>query len=143
MRAVTREEVDEVYPIVASTIADALGRDAGEVRRESLLIEDLGAESIDFLDIVFRLERAFHIKIPRGQIEKEARGGLADAEFEQKGVLTGEALARLREYLCEVPADRFRPGLKLTELPLLFTVETFCKVVVRARGDGRPPAARD
>ena len=140
MRAVTEEEIADVFPTVASTMADALGRDLEEVRRESFLIEDLGAESIDFLDVVFRLERAFHIKIPRGQIEKEARGGLSESEFSSGGVLTPTALVRLREYMSEVPPERFRPGLPLAELPLLFTVETFCKVVVRAR-DGRPPAA--
>ncbi len=60
------------------------------------LIEDLDAESIDFLDMVFRLERAFKIKIPRGKIVENARGALSEAEFEQKGVVTDAGLAQLK-----------------------------------------------
>ena len=56
------------------------------------LIEGLDAESIDFLDLVFRLERAFEVKIPRGKIVEDARGDLPEAEFEQKGVVTEAGL---------------------------------------------------
>ena len=71
---ITKEEIAAVFPKVAATIADALGCDADEVTPQASLIEDLDAESIDFLDIVFRLERAFKIKIPRGKIVENARG---------------------------------------------------------------------
>ena len=130
---VTRVEVDEVYPEVAAIIADALGKNPEEIAPGKRLIEDLGAESIDFLDIVYRLERAFRAKIPRGQIEKEARGGLSEREFEERGVLTAAGAARLREFLSEIPAERFPARLKVADIPLLFTVETFCRIVVRAR----------
>ncbi len=130
---VSREEVLEVYPQVAEIVADALGLDVGEVALEKRLIEDLRAESIDFLDIVYRLERTFRIKIPRGRVEQEARGDLTPEEFETRGVLTEAALRRLRDYMDEVPGERFAAGLTLVEVPLLFTVETFCKAVVRAR----------
>ena len=53
-----------------------IGRDAGEVKLEASLIDDLGAESIDFVDIIFRLQRQFKVKIPRGKIVEEARGSL-------------------------------------------------------------------
>ena len=62
--------------------------DAGEVKLDVPLIEGLDAESIDFLDLVFRLERAFGVKIPRGKIVEDARGDLPEAEFEQKGLVT-------------------------------------------------------
>jgi len=126
--------VDEVFPEVAAIIADALACDVGDVARDSLLVEDLGAESIDFLDIVFRLEQHYGIEIPRGRIVEEARGDLAEEEFARNGILSTAGVARLRVVLSESPADRFRPGLKLEEVPLLFTVETFCKLVNRARG---------
>ena len=109
------------------------------------LIEDLGAESIDFLDIVFRLERAFKVKIPRGKIVEEARGDLSEAAFEKGGILTEAGLDRLRTFLSEVPPERFKTPLKASDIPRLFTVETFCKMVLRqqragAAAGGSPPA---
>ena len=130
--AVTAAEINAVYQRVAQTIADALACDVAHVQPDVSLIEGLGAESIDFLDIVFRLERGFKIKIPRGKVVEEARGELTEAEFAEKGALTPAGLTRLREYLDEVPPERFRPRMKLTDVPLLFTPQTFCKVVVRA-----------
>ena len=129
---ITREEILAVYPKVAQAMADALGCDVEQVELGVPLIEGLKAESIDFLDIVFRLERAFKVKIPRGQIVEDARGDLPEAEFEQKGYLTEVGLERLRDYLSEVPADRFRLPMKVADIPRLFTPQTFCKVVVRA-----------
>ena len=130
---ITQEEIDAVYPTVAETMADALGCDVEDIQPKASLIEDLDAESIDFLDMVFRLERAFKIKIPRGKIVEDARGPLPEAEFEAKGVVTEAGLARLREFLSEVPAERFKTPLKASDVPRLFTTETFCKVVIRAQ----------
>jgi hypothetical protein len=95
------------------------------------LIEGLNAESIDFLDIVFGLERAFKVKIPRGKIVEDARGDLPEEAFEEKGYVTEGGLKRLREYLSEVPADRFRSPMRVGDIPRLFTPETFCKIVAR------------
>jgi acyl carrier protein len=133
MNEITKADVDAVVPKVAETVADALGCELDEVERSSSLIGDLGAESIDFLDLVFRLERAFKVKIPRGKIVEDARGTLPEAEFEQKGLVTEKGLAQLKAFLSEVPADRFRAPLKVAEIPRLFTVETFCKLVIRAQ----------
>jgi acyl carrier protein len=129
---ITKEEILAVYPKVAQIMADALGCDVETVALNVPLIDGLGVESIDFLDIVFRLERAFKVKIPRGKIVEDARGDLAEAAFEEKGYLTEVGLKRLREYLSEVPADRFRSPMRVADISRLFTPETFCKVVVRA-----------
>lgn len=129
-------QTEEIFPVVAEIIADALARDLHEVRLDSRLIEDLGAESIDFLDIVFRLEQAFKVEIPRGQILEDARGDLAEDAFERNGRLTEAGVERLKEVLSEVPASRFQPGMKVGEVPALFTVETFCKLVTRAHASG-------
>jgi acyl carrier protein len=125
-------ETATIYPQVARIIAEALGVDADHVQPELSLIEDLNAESIDFLDIVFRLERAFDVKIPRGAIIQDARGALSESEFEQRGALTAAGLARLRAFLSEVPPERFRSPMRSADIPRLFTAETFCKVVLRA-----------
>ena len=62
-----------VWAKVQDAFAAALGLEEDEIELDSKLIEDLGAESLDFLDIVYRLERAFDIKIPRGGIESSAQ----------------------------------------------------------------------
>jgi len=130
---ITKDEIIAVYPKVAETMADALGCDVGDVKLDVSLIEGLDAESIDFLDMVFRLERAFKIKIPRGKIVENARGDLPEAEFEQKGIVTDKGLAQLKAYLSEIPAERFKTPMKVADIPRLFTPETFCKLVVRAQ----------
>lgn len=130
---VTQQEIDAVFPKVAETMADALGCDVGDIKPDVSLIEGLDAESIDFLDMVFRLERAFKIKIPRGKIVENARGDLPDAEFEQGGIVTEKGMAQLKTYLSEVPAERFRNPMKVADIPRLFTPTTFCKLVVRAQ----------
>jgi acyl carrier protein len=129
----TKEEIQAAYPTVAKTIADALGCDVDQVKLDVSLIEGLDAESIDFLDLVFRLERAFKLKIPRGKIIEDARGDLSEAEFEQKGIVTEAGMRSLRNFLSEVPADRFVTPMKVADIPRLFTAETFCKLVVRAQ----------
>ena len=122
-----------MYPKVAETMADALGCDVDDIKPDVSLIEGLDAESIDFLDMVFRLERAFKIKIPRGKIVENARGDLPESEFEQNGIVTEKGLVQLREYLSEVAPDRFRTPMKVADIPRLFTPTTFCKLVVRAQ----------
>lgn len=122
-----------VYPKVREIIADVLVIDEDDISLNSRLIMDLGAESIDFLDLVFQLEKEFKIKIPRGQLEKNARGALAEDEFEKGGVLTAAGLEALKNYLNEVPAEQFKAQMKVNEIPMLFTVETFCKLIVAAK----------
>src|SRR5439155_8566465 len=86
---------DEIYTKVSATLVEALNVDEDEVKPTSTLQGDLGAESIDFLDIVFRLEREFGIKIPRGELFPESifQG---DPELVQNGRVTDKGLAELR-----------------------------------------------
>lgn len=141
---ITQEEIAAVFPKVAGIIAAALPCDLERVHPQTSLIDDLGAQSVDFLDVVFRLERAFKVKIPRGKIVKEARGELSEVEFDQGGVVTEAGLQRLKTFLCEVPPERFPSPLKVAEIPRLFTTETFCKMVIRqqraAAAEGPKPA---
>jgi acyl carrier protein len=135
--AITQDEINAVFPTVAEMVADALGCDLTEVKSDASLIEDLGAESIDFLDMVFRLERSFKVKIPRGKIVENARGSLSEGEFEQNGVITEAGMAQLRAYLSEVPAERFKTPMKVKEIPRLFTPQTFCKLVIGAQREAK------
>jgi len=130
---ITRDEIMAVFPTIAETMADALGCDVDDIKLDVSLIEGLDAESIDFLDMVFRLERAFKVRIPRGKIVENARGTLSEAEFEQNGLVTEVGLAQLRAYLSEIPAERFKVPTKVKDIPRLFTPETFCKLVISAQ----------
>jgi acyl carrier protein len=124
--------VDEsVFEKVQSCIAEALGVDVEEATWDARLIGDLNAESIDFLDIAYRLERAFGIQIPRGGIEAASKEGLAEGEsYEVNGVLTVAARERLAAHMPEVPPAEFREGLKVSEVATLFRVGTFYNLVV-------------
>lgn len=129
--------VETVFPKVRAIIADVLVVDEDEVSLDSRLIGDLGAESIDFLDLVFQLEKEFNIKIPRGELEKNARGNLSEDEFEKGGALTEKGLEALKAYLSEIPAENFKENMKVNDMPTLFTVETFCKLIVNASQSGK------
>src|SRR5215510_11947778 len=85
---------DEIYSKVSATLVEALNVDEDQVKPESTLQGDLGAESIDFLDIVFRLEREFNIKIPRGELFPESifQG---DPDFVKDGKITDKGIKEL------------------------------------------------
>src|SRR5262250_342322 len=89
---------EEIYTKVSSTLVEALNVDEDEIKPTATLQNDLGAESIDFLDIVFRLEREFDIKIPRGELFPESifQG---DPEFVQDGRVTDRGMQELRSKL--------------------------------------------
>ncbi len=124
--------VEAVFPKVRDIVADVLVLEPEEINLHSRLIADLGAESIDFLDLVFQLEKEFDITIPRGKLEKDARGSLSDDEFERKGVITNKGMERLAIYFSECPKECFVTPIKVSEIPTLFTVETFCQLVVNS-----------
>ncbi len=126
--AVLKTRQDEIFQAVRKCAADVLAVDAGKITKDASLIDDLGAESLDFLDLVFQLETEYNVKIPRDGIRVAAQEGLADG-FEQGGVLTNEALERLRILMPEVDAARIAPGLRTHQLANLFTVETFVRLV--------------
>jgi len=116
----------EVFDKVQETLIDALGVDDDEVTNEATLIGDLGAESIDFLDIVFRLEKNFDIKIPRGELFPENLAG-ADTGFIQDGVVTEKGIDELRTRMPHADVEGFAADPKVENIQELFTVEMICK----------------
>ena len=125
----------EVFEKVRQTFVDALGVEADDVVLAAKVIDDLGAESLDFLDIAYRLEQSFKIKIPRGEVKAKSQEGLAADEWEKDGMLTEKALAKLREVMPEVDPAEIKPGLKAKDIPRLFTVETFYNMVVKLQSE--------
>ena len=116
-------------------VAESLGRPLADVKVESILMEDLGAESLDFLDIVFRIEREFGIEITRGEMERASRGDMTPEAFAPDGVISEAGLARLRQLMPEA-VDRIQPGLRPSTILGLFSVQTFANMVIGKR-DGR------
>ncbi len=126
---------EELEVTVRQAIADARSLPLETVRVTSNLMDDLGADSLDFLDIVFKLERAFKIEITRGEMERAARGAMSEEEFAPSGVISDAGLARLRELMPEA-ADRIHAGLRPVAILSLFSVQTFVNLV-RAKLDGQ------
>lgn len=114
--------------LVTRCIAQSLSVDADSVRLDSNLMADLGADSLAFLDIVFRIEQEFDIQITRGELERAARGEMSEEEFAPDGVISEAGLARLRALMPEAAA-RIQPGLRAGQLLTLFTTRTFLNMV--------------
>ena len=119
---------EEVLAKVQETLIDALGVDDDEVTREATLVGDLGAESIDFLDIVFRLEKNFDVKIPRGELFPENLAG-ADSSFVKDGSVTPEGIEELRGRMPFADIDKLAADPKVENIQELFTVDMMVKFV--------------
>jgi len=119
---------DEIFQQVQEVLVDALGVDDDEVAAEATLMGDLGAESIDFLDIVFRLEKAFGIKIPREELFP-AENLMNDSEFVHNGKLTEKGLAELRERMPHTDITAFESDPDINKLADLFTVNAIVNYV--------------
>jgi acyl carrier protein len=117
----------EVFSKVRTALVDALGVDEEEVTPRARLVGDLGAESIDFLDIVFRLEKAFDIKIPRGELFPEDI--LTNAQYVQNGKVTPEGLAQLKQRMPFADLTAFTANPAVQDFGNLLTVEDMCRYV--------------
>ncbi len=118
---------DEVFQKVRETLVEALGVDEEEVTPEATLTGDLGAESIDFLDIVFRLEKAFDIKIPPGDLFPD--NILNNPEYVDNGKLTPAGLAKLKESTPHLDFSEFEKDPDVNKMPELFKVQTIVNYV--------------
>jgi acyl carrier protein len=108
---------------VVDIVASALDHEPSGVELRHSLIDDLGAESIDFLDIQFRIESGFGIRIPEDEIWKGALD-LTDERWVRGSRLTDEGRARLEELQPDFPWERFPDGAHVRDFPRLVTVET-------------------
>ena len=118
---------DEIFSKVQSALEDALGVDEDEVTKEATLVGDLGAESIDFLDIVFKLEKAFDIQIPREELSPEDI--LTNSQYVQDGVVTADGLAELKKRMPWADLSDFEADPKVQNFGNLLTVGDLCRYV--------------
>ena len=119
---------DEVFEEVKEVLVDALGLDDDEVTAEATLMGDLGAESIDFLDIIFRLEKAFDIKVPREELFP-AEAVLNNPEFVSGGMLTEKGLAELKDKMPHTDLTEFEKDPNVNNIADLFTVDAVVNFV--------------
>ena len=119
---------DEICEKVSETLMDALGVDDDEITDDATLMGDLGAESIDFLDIVFRLEKAFEIKIPREELFPP-ENLLNDPQYVSNGKFNETGLAKLKEQMPHVDFTEFSKDPDLNKMPDLFRVKSICDYI--------------
>jgi acyl carrier protein len=119
---------EQIFNEVQGVLVEALGLDDDEVTADSTLTGDLGAESIDFLDIVFRLEKAFGIKIPREELFP-AESLMNNPEFVSKGKFTEKGLVELRAKIPHTDISTFQNNPDVNKLGDLFTVGAIVKYV--------------
>jgi acyl carrier protein len=119
---------DDVFKKVQEVLVDALGVDEDEVTEQATLMGDLGAESIDFLDIVFRLEKAFGIKIPREELFP-VEALMSNAEYVKDGKLTAAGLAELKAKMPHTNLANFEKDPDINKIGDLFTVSSIVNFV--------------
>jgi acyl carrier protein len=119
---------EAIYTRVSATLVEALNVDEKDIKPTATLQGDLGAESIDFLDIVFRLEREFGIRIPRGELFPESifQG---DPEFVQGGRVTEKGLAELRTRMPFADLSKFEQNPEVSTIGDLFTVDMIARYI--------------
>ena len=125
--ATTTVSKEEIFSKVQEALVDALGVEEDEVKPEATLQGDLDAESIDFLDIVFRLEKAFGIKIERGELFPEDI--LTDTDFVQDGKVNSAGIAKLKQRMPFADLSKFEANPAVQNLGKQLTVEDMCNFV--------------
>jgi acyl carrier protein len=118
---------DEVFEKVKTALVDALGVDDDDVTPQATMVGDLGAESIDFLDIVFRLEKAFGIEIPRSELFPEDI--LTNAEYVRDGKVTATGIAELKQRMPFADLSKFEKNPVVQDFGNLLTVSDLCRYV--------------
>lgn len=124
---------DEIFTKVQEVLEDALGVDDDEVTPQATLVGDLGAESIDFLDIAFKIEQTFGFKIPQGEMFPE--GVAQDERFVQDGKVTDEGIAELEAKMPHFDFTNFKANPQLAKIGNVFTVNGLVNYVERKLGE--------
>jgi acyl carrier protein len=121
---------DQVTEAVHSSVETALGVEAEEVTASATLLDDLGAESIDLLDILFRIERAIGVKIQAAELAEYVQGGIPDDEFgDVNEIVTPTGLAQLKKIMPQIDQDALSGKLAADKVMSLFTVDNLVQLV--------------
>jgi len=118
---------EEVFDKVREALVEALAVDDEEVTPQATMVGDLGAESIDFLDIVYRLEKGFDISIARGELFPDDI--LTNAEFVNDGKVTAAGLTQLKQRMPFADLSKFEQNPLVQDFGNLLTVQDLCNYV--------------
>jgi len=118
---------EEIFDKIKTCLVEALGVDEDEVTPDATLVGDLGAESIDFLDIVFRLEKTFNIKVPRGELFPEDI--LTNSEYVRDGKVTPEGITQLRQRMPFADLSAFESNPNVKDFGNMLTVQDMVRYV--------------
>ena len=121
---------------VCACIRQTLENDRPDIRETDRLIRDLGADSLDFLDLIFRLEKAFNVRVNPRDLERRTQERLGDAPMLVDGRYTAAAVAEFRKAMPEVPPEELFPDMPAAKLAESFRVKTFMNLVAYAREHG-------
>jgi len=123
-------ERDAVTESVADAVSEALGLEPEEVTPEATLLGDLGAESIDLLDILFRIERGMGVKITAGELAEYVQGGISDEDFgDEDEIITPLGLAHLHTVMPQIDVDQLTGKLRADSVMGLFSVDNLVALV--------------
>jgi acyl carrier protein len=121
----------EVFDKLLPLIQEVTGAPEERIRMDSCLMEDLGAESLDLLDLSFLIEETFGATIVSDEFERQAAGRMKAGDYHRDGLLTVEAVEELRKALPEVPPEKIQPGMPKIALPKVLTVGVFVHWIER------------
>ena len=121
----------EIFEVIRPLVADSLALKPGQIAPESRLIDDLGADSLDFIDIIFGLEKKFGIKMRDGELDFLSRLDFSSPQVMREGYVTAETLQQLKTWLPEL--DRIPDPSKITPARLFsfITMDTLCVLIER------------
>lgn len=120
----------DIFSATKSAIVDALGVSEDEVVLEATLLGDLGAESIDLLDILFRIERKLGVKIKSSELAAYVQGGIPDEEFsDEQGIISAAGLTQLQKVMPQINPDELAGRLEVEKILDLFTIQNFVDIV--------------
>lgn|SRR5262249_48868574 len=122
------------YEAVKEAIVGALGVDEDEVTPDATIFDDLGAESIDLLDVLFRIERSTGVKIQAADIGEYIQGGISDEEFGNEGIVSEKGLEQLKKVMPQIDTAALQGNLQAEQVITLFTVQNLADLVNEKAG---------
>ncbi len=130
----------EIFEKLRPLIREVTAVREEEIRMDSLLMEDLGAASLDLLDLSFLIEGAFGITLTGHEFEEQVTERLAGGAYQENGFLTAAALAELRRLMPEVPAEKLQSPLPRVAVPTVLNVAVFVHLIERKLAEGKESA---
>src|SRR4051794_8520757 len=129
---------DDYLAPVQEAVANALGVDEDEAAPDATLMDDLGAESIDLLDILFRVERATGVKIQASDLGDEIQGGISDDEFGAGETVSRKGLDHLTTVMPQIDPGEWEGKLQAEDVINHFTVQNLADMVARRAAEKEP-----